>query len=146
MNELRFGHRVIWQGYGDDEYRRGVFLNRATPTAHRVMEDDTLEIYVVMDYAVELDPNATEFLTGDEVEFSMDGDDWSSGIYGHRDISNDSHRKYNGLYWTYCRYPKEKEKVNINVNQKTPKGAAIGYLRSLTPEELAEIINEATKK
>jgi len=146
MNELKLGHRVIAWDDDVNNYIKGRFiitdgLNYKHP--YFILTDCGDRNWFSH---CELDPNATEFLTGDEVEFSDDGVFWVKGIYGHRDISNDYHREYDGLYWDYCRYPKKEEEVNINVNQKTPKGEAIDYLKDLTPEELAEIINEATNQ
>jgi len=165
MNKLKFGHRVIsWDNLDKGCIIKGRHVYTNPDGIHFILSDDQKGLLQFTENC-KLDPNATEFLTGDEVEFSMDGEDWVNGIYGHYDSNYATHFNMEyGVYWKYCRYPKEKEEVNINVNEGikvteyykdgvkeaytsiTSKWPVIDYLRGLTPEELAEIINEATSQ
>jgi len=166
MNELKFGHRVISWDNDKDNYTKGRFIlcdDSRSDTPFVILKDNG---YAEEFKGCELDPNATEFLTMDEVEFSMDGEGWSSGVYSYYDSELGWHVDTDGGRWKYCRYPKEEEEeVNINANeaiydeltdidlthldemlQGYRKNTTIEYLKDLTPEELCQIINQATNQ
>ena len=106
--ELKFGHRVI--AYYDDksDAMRGryiSYINNELEYSHNVLLDGE-QITTVFSH-VELDPDATEFLRGDEVEMSDNGEDWVRKRYGY-DWKNNRHVDYDeGLRWFYCRYPRK---------------------------------------
>ena len=105
--ELKFGHRVIAWNNNDPEKCKGKFVSNDNDDSAGnwvlIDDEDSPECF---DHA-ELDPDATEFLPGDEVEMSRDGRDWILGEYAHKSQFSVVHYDMNADPWHYCRYPRK---------------------------------------
>ena len=107
--ELKFGHRVIaWDSYRS-RAKKGRYLSYSNDSAAKFPH------YILMDgwvhstsfRHVELDPDATEFLRGDKVEFSQDGRAWRLGEYAYKSIFSSVHYDMDCNPWKHCRYPRK---------------------------------------
>ena len=122
MNEaIKFGHRVLAWNYNEKEYEKGKFVSLQTiddVKYYDVLLDETN--YVETFYGVKLDPDATEFLPGDEVEMSDDEEDWTLAKYGHKNLITGKHYDSRTDPWKHCRYPKKDPFDNkiIQINEK----------------------------
>ena len=106
--KLKFGHRVIaWDGYRSraKKGRYISYINDRLEYMHNVLLDGE-QITTVFCHA-ELDPDATEFLTGDEVEMRGTNSIWFPRKYGHKGLTGGHYDHYNGKHWQYCRYPRK---------------------------------------
>jgi hypothetical protein len=112
MMELKFGHRVIVRD-DDEPWQKARYIKNVSNLlhGHQVLLDE--KWYVDYFAQCKLDPEATEFLPGDEVEVSDSGKRWIAVFYGHKHIT--------GMHYTmgmggmpspyrYCRYPQESAK------------------------------------
>ena len=110
--ELNFGHRVIaWSG-GLKKYK-GTFISKdGLAVAENWVLEDGLDSPRMFRHA-ELDPDATEFLPGDEVEVSFDKflqNEWYPAIYlgkykGEHFVTSTDSVTPSG--WPRCRYPRK---------------------------------------
>ena len=122
MNEaIKFGHRVLARDYEEEEYKKGKFVSLQTiddVKYHDVLLDGTNAVETF--YEVKLDPDATEFLPGDEVEMSDDKVKWELDKYSHKSLVSDKHFGRKGNLVNYCRYPKKDPFDNkiIQINEK----------------------------
>ena len=105
--ELKFGHRVIATRNFDAREYRGRYIS-ASDGVHCILVDGKSDPTWYNN--VELDPKATEFLPGDEVEFSNTGLSWDLHKY-ERVGSANGHYDEKGKHWIYCRYP-QKDPLN----------------------------------
>ena len=108
--ELKFGHRVIAYKSFRAGAKKGRYVSYSndpgTEFPHYVLLDGTL-CPTIFRHA-ELDPDATEFLPGDEVEM-RDGNDgeWRLLTYGHPNPISSAHRDSSDNHWQHCRYPRK---------------------------------------
>lgn len=128
MNELKFGHRVI-AGVGSSlkAYKGKYICETAYPSGKKpLIIEDSMDYAIEFDY-VELDPNAKEFLSGDQVEVRDENTNWQSGMYiGCANGSACPHFVTTGEGHTeafkYCRYPqKTKESSRIVTDEEGNK-------------------------
>ena len=112
FNEFKMGHQVIAWNSLTTKPMRGTYLYR-NDRLHAVYVDYGPLGKITLWYAnVKLDPDATEFVTGDKVEFSSNKKVWYNGIYGHFNnliefsSTRTNHLSMAGGLWRYCRYPK----------------------------------------
>ena len=111
--ELKFGHRVIGWNFSNDK-TRGFFIcnDGDDKTPYSIYDPHLNHIHWVNN--VELDPEATEFLPGDEVEMSDNGEDWIETTYQHPDPHGFGHYDDEGDMYRLCRYP-SKDSLNGKV-------------------------------
>ena len=95
--ELKFGHRVV------SGAEKGRVIKPSGSGFFILLDNDNIGFR----NSVELDPDATEFLTGDTVESSKNGVDWHVTTYGHKSLIGDRHYNINGDFMNYCRYPRK---------------------------------------
>ena len=124
MNELKFGHRVLAWDYDKDETTKGRLVamdkNPYMEYPFEVLPDEEDEAGTSLFVHAELDPDATEFLPGDEVEMSDDKVKWELTQYGHKSLISEKHYDIDGNIRMYCRYPKKDpfDKKIIQINEK----------------------------
>ena len=108
--ELKFGHRVlagdanIVYGISEPLLDKGRYLSPGN-NGHYVLSDNDQTPYLYGH--VKLDPDATEFLRGDKVEFSQDGRAWRLGEYAYKSIFSGAQYDMDGNRWKHCRYPRK---------------------------------------
>ena len=109
--ELKFGHRVIAWKDNDAPAEKGRYVSyyySNDPTRgfpHYVLLDGT---FCPTNFRhARLDPEATEFLRGDKVEFSQDGRAWRLGEYAYKSIFSSAHYDIDSNPWKHCRYPRK---------------------------------------
>ena len=106
--ELKFGHRVIAWDNDSNEKVKGRFVRKSAFSSllpYCVLVDKFEDVSHFMH--VELDPDATEFLRGDKVEFSQDGRAWRLGEYAYKSIFSSAHYDIDCNPWKHCRYPRK---------------------------------------
>ena len=104
--ELKFGHRVIGWNFSNDK-TRGFFIcnDGDDKTPYSIYDPHLNHVHWVNN--VELDPDATEFLPGDEVEMSDNGENWIETTYQHPDPHGFGHYDDEGDRYRFCRYPRK---------------------------------------
>jgi len=131
MNELKLGHSVIGWNFKYIKYN-GKYWRPYDNDQHIILVGDNIK-YVEN---CKIDPEATEFLPGDEVQVGGFDYCWFNAEYVGYNKKENAHavREINGTVssWSDCRYPQEKEDPNTYTKDE---------LRSMTLEELTEIIN-----
>ena len=105
--ELKFGHRVIAWDNDSNEKVKGLFVRKSAfssllPYCVLVEKFEDVGHFI----HAELDPNATEFLPGDEVEVSDTGLSWHLRKYRMVGYAN-GHYDDKLKHWNYCRYPRK---------------------------------------
>ena len=122
--ELKFGHRVIGWNFSNDK-TRGFFIcnDGDDKTPYSIYDPHLNHVHWVNN--VELDPDATEFLPGDEVEVSFDKflqNEWYPAIYlgkykGEHFVTSTDSATPSG--WPRCRYPRGGGGGKYSLNGKT---------------------------
>ena len=102
--KLKFGHRVIGTRDFDAGRYKGKYIS-ACGNLHSILVDGKADPRWYSH--VELDPDATEFLRGDKVEFSQDGRAWRLGEYAYKSIWSSVHYDIDCNPWKHCRYPRK---------------------------------------
>lgn len=104
--ELKLGHRVIAWDDDKSEANKGVYVRpRNNKGDYVLLRDGSMSWFK----HVHIDPEATEFLSGDEVEVLNAHNRWVPAIY----IGETAYKHcvlYNnkGLFFKDCRYPQPK--------------------------------------
>ena len=104
--EFKMGHQVLaWNNNSVDKPVRGTYLYSNDRLHAICVYNGPLGKMTLLFANVKLDPDATEFVTGDKVEFRDHlGDYWYKALYGH--YANNRHMSTHGVPWRYCKYPK----------------------------------------
>jgi hypothetical protein len=111
-NKLRFGHRVIAWDNDKSEAVKGRFIvsyKDAFTYPHEVLRDDNNEVDCFQN--VELDLEATEFVSGDVVEVKLNDGTWVLTEYcGRLNQVNEHLVVYDHeTSFKHCRYPQPKK-------------------------------------
>lgn len=111
-NELKLGHQVLaWNGIANNNKQKGVYLLSDNPNPrklifrHLVLINNNPEWF---EYA-ELDPKATNFLLGDEVENPRIPNSNICTYVGYEPYTKEHHVSTDGRIsrWLACQYPKK---------------------------------------
>ena len=105
--KLKFGHRVIAWDNDSNEKVKGRFVRKSAFSSllpYCVLVDKFEDVSHFIH--AELDPEATEFLPGDEVEVSDTGLSWHLRKYKRVGSAN-GHYDEKIKHWIYCRYPRK---------------------------------------
>ena len=119
--ELKFGHRVlagdtnIVCGISTPLLDKGKYLSPGDNGHYVLSDNDQTPCWY---RHVKLDPDATEFLPGDEVEFSDTGLSWHLRKYKRVGSAN-GHYDEKMKHWIYCRYPRGGGGGKYSLNGKT---------------------------
>ena len=121
MKDFKFGHRVEVRDKENQAWKKGRFVKKTTGAGREgiswywVLHDNgnMLDAF----YQIRLDPEATEFLRGDEVEVrDHEKHPWVKAVYEYNDYDIDYPHNVclgGGVYspYKYCRYPRLEESI-----------------------------------
>jgi hypothetical protein len=121
--EFKFGQRVLARNHDHELWCRARYVSYNIPDHCTLCDDEEAPIYRAQ---CKLDPDATEFISGDEVEVrDMESDGWISATYIGYNGGGDPDEPHivsvggSVLPHKYCRYPQSNEvQEKINELQK----------------------------
>ena len=114
MKDFKFGHRVEVRDSENQAWKKARFVRKDLNLYWVLLDDgNTFDGF----FQIRLDPEATEFLRGDEVEVrDSEAHPWQKAVYEYNDYDIDYPHNVclgGGVYspYKYCRYPQPEESI-----------------------------------